>query len=51
MNTRGAMVIGRRWVLSSMIKGDIVVKLVVIDFNPRRSHEASLESSRSDGCI
>jgi hypothetical protein len=28
-----------------------VGKLVVIDVNPRRSPEASLEVSRSNGCI
>jgi hypothetical protein len=38
-------------VFPSMPKGEIVGKLVVIDVNPRRSPEASLEASRSDGCI
>jgi hypothetical protein len=38
-------------VFPSMPKGGIVGKLVVIDVNPRRITEESLEASRSDGWI
>jgi hypothetical protein len=34
-------------VFPSMPKGEIVGKMGVIDFNPRKS----IEASRSDGCI
>jgi hypothetical protein len=34
-----------------MQKGGIVEKMVLIYFNPRRIVGASLEASRSDGCI
>jgi hypothetical protein len=38
-------------VFPSMPKGEIVVNLVVIDFNPRRNPEAGPKSPRSDGFI